>query len=82
MSRYTTSLDPSGSGVILDEEVFLAELETLYDATKVATKLNAHDALVEFLNNARAHALAGNQTEVYAEMRGDFCGELLKLTDQ
>lgn len=83
---YTVVLGASGRGIAHDvTDNPIARVAEIADAQLIVTAVNAHDAskariaaLTEFLDNARAHALAGNKDEVYAELRGDFCESLLE----
>jgi hypothetical protein len=73
MEKYRTSHDPSGTGILTEMsddgiDLFLAELETMGDAERIARKLNAHDALVDALKSlvSIAEATHGAQDRVDA----------------
>lgn len=62
---------------ICDTEMFVGGTGQA-NAELIVRAVNTHDALIEFLANARAIALSGDKDEAFAELRGDFLGELLE----
>ena len=57
--------------------VVAAGIENRANADFIVRAANSHDELLGFIRNLRDLSDAGYGDEVLAEVRGDFCGELL-----